>query len=426
MKALLVYPSESHAGNFIWAKPYIYPQSDLDESIEKLRKKGYLVSMFPECDGLAFTSETISDRNEIYFDFKDSFNWIKILPKTTNEDIDLDQLWNEQIVIMPLMRFMIYEPILTGNFCVFPPGHFNTQNLNPSSIDIEFFSDSKNKKSGRDHITEFTGFSIEKIEEYPIIVFRNSITPAKFFSQNQIEDREMIKELSQYADEFLDVVRFYNCDYTVPEGLPSKAGIWNDRYSVALLYFPKYGKIFFQSREVEIKNYVRGVGIELLDTEIIEKHPLLKSEIGETGKIIKNAIRMNSEILESDNETMKFANIFALFEFLGYPFGYKKFKDLKKNIICTIVENKRDYHNLCTRFEELTGGKGAEIGLRTEILHLGKNLIELVPDYEKRRELFKELEQYVVLKISDMIKHSNLSWSEYEEVLDNRFKEIMK
>jgi len=55
-----------------------------------------------------------------------------------------------------------------------------------------------------------------------------------------------------------------------------------------------------------------------------------------------------------------------------------------------------------------------------------KNLIELVPDYEKRRELFKELEQYVVLKISDMIKHSNLSWSEYEEVLDNRFKEIMK
>lgn len=87
MKALLIYPSESHAGNFIWANPYIYPRADLDERIEELRKKGYWVSRFPEGDGLAFTSETISDRNQIFCDFKDSFNWIKILPQTESEAI---------------------------------------------------------------------------------------------------------------------------------------------------------------------------------------------------------------------------------------------------------------------------------------------------------------------------------------------------
>lgn len=321
---------------------------------------------------------------------------------------------------------MIYEPILVRNFCIFPQGHLNTKNLNLSSINAEFFNNSDNKKSGRDYITEFTGFKIEKIAEYPLIVFRSSITPEKFFSQNQIDDREMIKELSQYADEFLDVVRFYNCDYTVAEGLPSKAGIWDNRYSVALLYFPKYGKTFFQSREVEIKNYVRGVGIELLDTEVIENHPLLKSEIGETGKIIKNALRMNSEILEGDNETMKFVNIFALFDFLGDPYEFKKFQSLKKNIICSIVDNKKEYHNLSARFKELTQGTEENKGLRTEIVHMGKNLIELVPEYEKRKELFKELEQYVVFKLSDMIKYCDLSWSEYEEVLEKRFMEIMK
>lgn len=425
MKAILVYPSESCAGNFLWAQQYIYPLMDLNESIEKLRNKGYWISKFPEGDGLAFTHETKSDNNQIYCDFKNAFKWIKVLPQTIQEGIEFEQLINEQIVLMPLTRFMIYEPILTENYCIFPKGYINTKDLNPSSIDLEFYGNSDNK-SLRDHITEITGFKYEKINEYPLIVFRNNISFEKYINQNQIDDFEMIKEFSECADEFLDIIRFYNCEYTVPEGLPSKAGIWGNRYSVALIYFPKYDKTFFQSREVEVKNYVRGVGIELLNKEVIENHPLLKSEIGETGNIVKNGLRMNSEILENDNETMKFVNIFTLFDFLGDPYQFKKFQDIKKNIIRSIVKEKKEYHDLSNRFRELTKGTDEFDGLRTAIVHLGKNLVELIPNYEKRRELFKELEKYLKEKISDMLNHSNASWEEYEDILEKRYQEMIK
>ncbi|PKM35267.1 MAG: hypothetical protein CVV06_17200 [Gammaproteobacteria bacterium HGW-Gammaproteobacteria-10] len=111
------------------------------------------------------------------------------------------------------------------------------------------------------------------------------------------------------------------------------------------------------------------------------------------------------------------------YEFLAYPKEYQKFQKVKNVISKYIARNKDEYIKMLERFEELTSkvdkNTNEQIGLRTRIVHIGARLENIVPFENDRVELFRELDGYIRSVIEHMIRHSYLSFDEYEAVKEN-------
>lgn len=412
-------------GNLFWLPPYLYPEHDLQKGIRYLKSKNYFVDQFPEGDGLTFNLQNLK---EDLFDFELAFPWMNIRVYKEDEDLDFDNfLTSEQIIILPVSRLRMYNSIYSKQICLFPPGEFEIHKINLKNVfggDLNYYNQdnfdeiiTSEKISLRDHITSFTGIKKELFYNFPLIVFRDKIRIEDYLNLNQIEDERLIKSYSQRADKVLDIIKFISCNYTIPEMLPARAGLWNDRYSVAMVHFPSDNIAFFQSREVEVKTFIKGIGLEFSESDIINNSGILindEDEVGEVGKLVKYALNLNASIAESDNESLKFTQIMTLIEFLGNPFEYENFKKLKGKIIAYIAKDKTDYHNLSEKFRFLSEE------IRTQIIHNGKSLEDLIIDKEERKQLFKFFKNLINQIIWDFISNAYSSWDEYDVIRKER------
>jgi len=80
MKAIFKPPREPYTGNLLWniveAQAF---NSEITESLEKIREKGYWASPFPEGDGVTFNDERKSKKDiEMLNDFRECFDWLEI------------------------------------------------------------------------------------------------------------------------------------------------------------------------------------------------------------------------------------------------------------------------------------------------------------------------------------------------------------
>jgi len=205
-------------------------------------------------------------------------------------------------------------------------------------------------------------------------------------------------------------MRFYRCDYNIPEQLPSKPGVWADRYSAALVYFPQHSAGFIQAHEVELKIFSKGIGMDFFTTDLVNGHPLMQETLSEVGNITRHALRMNTQILESDNNTVKFVQIMILFDYLGNPYEYENFTKLKGKLVTMLTNDKTMYYDLSVRFKDLSKN------IRTEIVHNGKRVEDLFPAIDKRKALFRELQGYVFVLIKSLIIHIDLTWAQYDDM----------
>ncbi len=423
MLTVLIFPHDNIAGNLKWDHPYLYPEDHLQNGMALLREKGYWISAFPEGDGLTFTNENI-DHKTMVSDFRLTFPWMKIKVykgEDLNSDPDIEKT---QLIILPIDRRRISEPIFTEDYSVFPPGEFQINHQHIKKFDGKNFEDEIPTTSLRDYITEFTKIKIEAFETLPVIVFFSKLCVYEEFRfQSHQEDEYLLKQLSTEADVMMNLIKFFNGDYLNPENLPSRPGIWNSRYSAAIIYYPSISTGYIISREVEHKNFIKGIGMDVTDCTKITANPLVYGEIGEVGSIVKHALRLHGSIMETDEPTLKFTQIMTLFEYLAMPFDYEKAHKVKGAIGIHVSQNKTDYHHFCNRFEEIGIGRkidGVRVhGYRTVIIHLGKRLEDLIPKKADQDALFKELNIYAYTVIKDMLFRSMYSWDEFEEYRDS-------
>ena len=415
MKAVLIIPKGLNEGNLIWRIPYIYPKEHLEDGIEQLKTKGFIFEWLEDGIGLAFRSKLPTE--EAVHNLKIAFRWMDITCYNDEEKIDFESVvFDYAIVALPLGRLKIDNPILSDHICLFPAGYlwiYNLRNLDGSKFGT------KTAKL-RDYITSHTKVSIEVFQDMPLMVFPIKISYKEYVSMNQMEDNDLIIKCSEKAERVMDLVRFYGADYVLPEWLPSRAGIWNDRYSAMYIFFPKEQISHIQSREVELKSFIKGIGMEFTDTDNLNIHPLMTSSPDELQSIIIHALRLHSAIQETDNDTMKFAQIMMLFDYIGNPNEYANFQTMKAQFVPVLARDKHRYHQLSERFKQLTkgyedaSGKLVRNGLRTDIVHLGKSILDLMPDPKGRKALFQELHGYIYTLIHHMIISQSSSWKEYE------------
>lgn len=331
------------------------------------------------------------------------------------------------VAIMPITRVIVDSEFVSFPHGVnfYPPGYVQLDNLGHIPNRDGIRSNIPGVPLAEAQIAS-SGVTLETFDDHPLIVFPCTFRWDEFRASNFRKHMKFIKTLSEYIDETLDVVRYYQCEINNFHPLPGKAGTIdsNIMMAAALLYNPKIHESRIIAGDAFATRITRGLGLPL---SRVEPDEFPKS--GEVGKIVKHALSLYSNIMESSNLTVKFTQCMSLLEFLAFPDEYKKFADVSKIIARYIAKNREEYQELLERFFDLTGRTDPDskeiIGLRTRIVHLGDKIESLLPDDNVLNMLFKELEIYIKAVIDHMVKYSDLSWDEYLD-LRNRLTPFIK
>jgi hypothetical protein len=315
------------------------------------------------------------------------------------------------MVVMPLIRVQIEEPIrFLSHAIIYPPGVARMDELN--------IAEPSETSSLAEFCSSASGVDRTVLERHAILAFPYRFDWDAVLSTSHANHMEVIRRLSDAADDVcLNLLRFHLCRLDLPDTLPGRAGQIKSNHMMAgvLLYNAgrSCGRIIAGDAFASI--ITKGLGLEI-DHDPIKYLP----GGGEVGSIVRYALSLHSALLELDNPTAKFAQALALLEFLAEPYKYIKFQDVEKIIGRYAAKDRKQYEQLMQRFMELTSKTDDEtqqqIGYRTQIMHMGGRLENIIPEFQKRRVLFRELGRYIGVVIDHMLQHSEFSWEEYLQV----------
>lgn len=347
--------------------------------------------------------------------------WLDVGPSIDPEEtesVDLLRdcgMWlgpNEHLVILPLARTMIHEPIrLPIRLNLYPPGWLELDSLN-------VVANSENTSSLAELSSAASGVDVRTISEHATVAFHFPLDWTAVTQWPHTSHMELIRVLSEYVDQqCLDLIRYRQCRLEPIDALPGRAGQLDSNHMMggALLYNAarQEGRVLGGAAFTHIVTKGFGLPIEPLDDDAFPGQ-------GDVGQFVRQALSLYSSLLESNNPTAKFIQALALLEFLADPLEYRKFEEVKKIVARYVARTREEYGQLLERLYELTGKKDPNskrvVGYRTRVVHLGERLDQIVPGLGERRKLFEELDGYVRAMIDHMIRHSGMTHDEYLKV----------
>lgn len=307
------------------------------------------------------------------------------------------------LVIMPIDRIVFGgRPILSNYYFMKP---------NVIKYKEEFtLNSSLFNNNLRDIPIMLTFFSLDVLEKSHCIIFSYNINWNEFKSyKNHHDDITLLNILSSHTDVLFNLIKYNCCDLTLPDTLISPVGSWlgSDDKMGALLFHKDEGSYIISGSAIESSRVVKGIGLELYNLALIEKQLNLLKISSEMSNIIRYSITLYTDALYSHNMTTKFTKMMTLFEYLAYPNNFEVFKKSKKYIICHNVNSKNEYHTLSARFKTLSEE------YRTEIVHNGKTLENIIPNLDERKLLLNELQEYYKKVINNMFLYSDRTWEEF-------------
>ena len=331
------------------------------------------------------------------------------------------------LVVMPLTRLRLNDSFSIGSYYFFPEEVFDIEALSPrknrSLEDVHQSGTTRLEgQASREIVSSFTGFDRSVLESSPLVVFSVKMDWNTFKENNNHQDDiEIISRFSSEVEKALDVIRFRFCRLDLLDTLPGVPGSWygSEDYLGMMVYSPIACESYLcAGSAVECSAIIKGLGLEL---DSVFHLSLLNPETGHVSAIASHGLSLLSDAMSSPNETIKYIRIMILLEFLACPNEYQQWKKIKGVVACYSANTKRDYHELRERFMSLTSKKenGIEVGLRTLIVHQGKNIQALIESKEARKNLFSELQSYVSCMISHMIEHEEMKWDDYYELRES-------
>ena len=200
---------------------------------------------------------------------------------------------------------------------------------------------------------------------------------------------------------------FTSAPLSVPYAIPGGVGTWveSGECLCALLYHLQDNESYLAAGRGVVSRIVAGLGLELDAAQC--SSPMSLQVAGEVGNIARHGLRLYSDLMDSNNDTVKFSRAMTLIEYLGSPGKYMRWQDLKGELIPHLTKYKPAYHGLCKRFRELTSTEdatGAQMGIRTLVVHHGRQLQDVVPGLKEREALFHELWTYCFKVLCDLVK----------------------
>ncbi|MGG2113413.1 hypothetical protein ABFY60_23540 [Lysinibacillus pakistanensis] len=318
------------------------------------------------------------------------------------------------LAVIPVGKFNISDKYQVGDISIYPIGSINSEELFETKVDLDF------------------GEVKEDFFNSAIVVFPINIHKEHPFSNFRVEQKkEILNTNLTKAEELLNIFKYIYCNLDKTSLLTQKAGYINNIYSGILIYYPIFGMSDFVKEKYRVNSEFVGKGLIVNLNEVkemLDKYTvILKRDSGEVGNIIKHALRLYSNILEASNYTNKYVQALSLIEYLTNPFEFEKMQKLKGHVIAFSVDNKKSYHELCERFKLLTGLKdenGKEIGYRTNIVHNGKLLEQLLDKPYETEFLIKELQYYICKYLEACFANYKASWEKFIIERDQRKNKV--
>ena len=317
-----------------------------------------------------------------------------------------------QLAVMPISRVQLEWIVdFPEGLSFFPSGDAILSNLN-------CIENRESSPSLAEHCSAATGVDLTLLKKHSLVVF-----PAKFEWEilHRADHRShirMIRRLSEFVDRAcLDFVRFRQCELSLVDTLPGRAGSLSSdsMFAAALLYEPAKQASRIIAGAAFSHSVIKGIGLSL---ELIDPRELPKS--GEVGQIVRRALRLYSEAMEAMTHTSRFVQCLSLMEFLADPEQFQSFKETAKIIARYLVSGPQEYNRLLNRFYDLTGRTDPDskelLGYRTRIVHNGERIEDILESDEALKTLFEELDGYISPIIEHLVQHSTMLWSEYLRV----------
>lgn len=317
------------------------------------------------------------------------------------EDLYGSDLENEYFYIFPMERLCLKKEESLGNIRIFPKGSIDIDDMFSNTVIMS--------KEGKDKFE----LNVERFKSNPLAVI-NDLSYADY-SGSVSSDLKIMNAAISKASIIIDYIKFKFCSLVLPKTMPARLGQIATGETLLLMYNGK-GSPFTRIIDTTIysNTLTAGVGLDL-NSEIFANFSLLNTDIGEVGNTAKQALRMFSNALEENDNTGKFIEIMRLFEFIADPNSFTKFQKVRNKIAAHIAENSSDINRLQEEFRYYSSGD-SEDGLRTEIIHNGKNLEMLIPEPSEQIDLFNKLQLYITKCIRDLILFYDKSWVELEEI----------
>jgi hypothetical protein len=308
------------------------------------------------------------------------------------------------LAVLPIARVKLGAPVFFPNGgAIYPPQVAQLDALNPRS-------NRKDSESREEVCSAESGVDIRTFERQSLVVIPCRFPWDEFVESGHQEHLRFIRSLSELIDlTFLNFMRYRGCRLDSTDCVPGRAGQTRDnpRMSGALVYNGATAESRIVGGAVFPHAITSGLGMAFTQPEWNEMPAK-----GDVGRIAEHAFFLYSNLLETPSLSAKFMQAVGLLEYLAFPFEYRPLKKVRAVVVRYSARTPEERDRLTRRFQNDLFGPN---GYRTQIVHNGKRLEDLLPSQRDRLQLFKELEGYIRPIINDMLTYSQMAWNEYAE-----------
>ncbi len=329
----------------------------------------------------------------------------------------------KKLCLLPIGRNLLEEPTeLLPGVIAYPPGFFSKNPLRVVSWPDRDYAEAM-RRGREENLPWFqsaaTRITLESFLASTLICVSIDVDWDEFVEPESHEwHLDLIRRASEKAEHAMDMVRFHCCKLDLEDTLPGRVGFLDSHgYSCAQFFDSENLESYIIGGDIIKHNIVCGIGLDMND---VSPHPPLGE--GEVGNMARQALHMFSQALEANSLTSKFVQCISILEYLAEPRKYMNMEPVSKMISRHVARDRAEYDVIARDFEYLTSKKdenNAQIGLRTNIVHIGKRLEELVRTHEDRRIIFRLIQRYIGKTLSDFIENSNNDWDAIENLRHN-------
>ena len=320
------------------------------------------------------------------------------------------------VALVPVKDLNVSEKYsIAGNITVYPKNSLNTEALQGGVLDFGFL-EIKN--------TFYDAAIIAVPATSSQAAFTLGMMPG-------VKD-ELIKRILNKTEEIANIFRYIYFNFDGTSGLFQRAGYIEGNLCGFLLYSCAMQSSIFISG----KNYISSrtissslsIDIAFMRPSIDYLFNAIYRNSTAVSNILKHAFRLYSDILYLPTSTGKFMQAMTLIDYLGNPFEYQKMQKNKTKIAPFSADSRQQYNHICERFKYLTSLKdenSKEIGLRTNIVHNGKSLEDLLFEGYKVNLVLRELQLYICNFINGILDFTDQNdWSSIEIKIQEKYNEI--
>jgi hypothetical protein len=324
----------------------------------------------------------------------------------------------QALCLLPLGRVLVEQPTrLSDTLMLYPPKFFGPDDLRVVSYPAHELREIERRRHG-DSLPRgqnaATGLELEPFLGSALLALPVDLDWKSFYAPpTHAVHLAMISGAAAKAEIVLDLVRFYYCCMDLPDTLPGPAGYLADQgFSAGLFYSLANHESYVIAGQIITHAVVFGLGLDMDSVSQVNR-----PEGGEVGNLALHGLRLYSAALVAPDDTAKFMQLIVLLEFLSDPDRYQVMQKAKKSIARHVARDRTDYDTIIADFRLLTSDDSTpNRGLRHNIVHLGKQLEDLLGT-EERKAVLKRLDRYVSVTLEDFIERGDAGW---KTILDYR------